>query len=233
MCAPDGDWNPFRVFVPLSPCFAVRVRGRFFLHSCLDKERLGQPCGCVCSTAEEEEGAIGGVRVRRGRERRREEGGARAGPCVRVSERVWRGEKKKGSDGELAAFCPRNRQPRCYFSCGRYQRQRPASSAGLLPPTHQCLYLFFAWFYDFRCSVIPDAIGSISKVKPSFVEASARRAPPCRQEPEGLFTVWIRPGRSKLCHRDFSQPPQLVFFFCFFFLCIRLRDFFKNHQTGG
>lgn len=95
MCAPDGDWNPLRVFVPLSPCFAVRVRGRFFLHSCLDKERLGQPCGCVCSTAEEEEGAIGGVRVRRGRERRREEGGARAGPCMRVSERVWRGEKKK------------------------------------------------------------------------------------------------------------------------------------------
>lgn len=106
MCAPDGDWNPFRVFVPLSPCFAVRVRGRFFLHSCLDKERLGQPCGCVCSTAEEEEGAIGGVRVRRGRERRREEGGARAGPCVRVSERVWRGEKKKRKRRRTGCFLP-------------------------------------------------------------------------------------------------------------------------------
>ena len=52
-----------------SPCFVSPVllawwgwKGVFLLHhhQCLDKERLGQPCGCVCWTAEEGRGGWGG-----------------------------------------------------------------------------------------------------------------------------------------------------------------------------
>lgn len=53
------------------------------------------------------------MRARRAKERRRREGERARSPCVRVSERVWRArekkKKKKGSEGELAAFCPSHR----------------------------------------------------------------------------------------------------------------------------
>lgn len=136
---------------------------------------------------------------------------------ARERARVERGKKKKRKRRRTGCFLPSEQAAALLL----FMWTLSATATSLLSrasASHAPVPLFFAWFYDFRCSVIPDAIGSISKVKPSFVEASARRAPPCRQEPEGLFTVWIRPGRSKLCHRDFSQPPQLVFFFFFFSL---------------
>lgn len=178
--------------------------------------------------------------MRRGRERRREEG-ERAGPCVRVSERVWRGGKKKGSDGELAAFCPRSGSRAATFHVD-------VISDGDEPPAQGCCLRHtgaFLWAsrgsYSLSCSVISDAIGSISKVKPSFVEASARRAPPRRRQPQGPLTLRSPAGRSKLGRRDFSQPPQLGWVFPFFFAFVsgtspritRLAGEFLSNYRGG
>lgn len=168
---------------------------------------------------------------------------ARARACARSSACGEEEKKKKKRKRQrTGCFLPSNRQPRCYFSCGRYPRRRASSAGCRLRHTAACIWLLRG-FSSFSRSVISDAIGSISKVKASFVEASARRAPPCGQEPQGLFALGTRAGRSKLGHRDSSQPPQLGFLFlCFCFFAFvsgtssritRLAGEFLSNYRGG
>lgn len=114
---------------------------------------------------------------------------------ARERARVESKKKKKGSDGELAAFCPSEQTNAATFhvdiisdsdAAERHtSRLRRGSASDRLVP-----FFGFLCAPPPLCSVISDAIGSISKVKPSFVEASARQSPSVQAESSGgVFTI--------------------------------------------